>query len=76
MNVIVYGTPTCHYCNFAKKFLKENDVDFKYIDVSMDPEAAAEMIEKSGQQGVPVIDVDGNIIVGFNKEKIIALLKL
>lgn len=76
MEIIVYSTPTCPHCTFAKRFFKDNNIDFKEVDVSMDPEAAAEMIVKSGQQGVPVIDIDGNIVVGFNREKIIQLLGL
>jgi glutaredoxin-like YruB-family protein len=76
MKVIVYSTPTCPHCTFAKRFLKDNNIDFKEIDVSMDPEAAAEMVMKSRQQGVPVIDIDGNIVVGFNREKIVELLRL
>jgi len=76
MKIIVYSTPSCPYCTFAKNFLKEHNVEFKDVDVSMDPEAAAEMIEKSGQQGVPVIDVDGKIVLGFNKLKLKELLKL
>ncbi|UCD04303.1 MAG: glutaredoxin family protein [Candidatus Woesearchaeota archaeon] len=76
MKIVIYSTPTCHHCHYAKRFLEENNIDFKEIDVSMDPEAAAEMVMKSGQQGVPVIDIDGNIVVGFNREKIIELLGL
>lgn len=66
--VIVYSTPTCPYCVMAKDFLKQHEIDFQEIDVSRDEQAAREMIEKSGQMGVPVIDVDGRIIVGFNRE--------
>ena len=65
--VIVYSTPTCPYCHAAKEFLKENKIDYKDIDVSKDQEAAQQMIEKSGQMGVPVIDINGTIIVGFDK---------
>ncbi|MBW2987751.1 glutathione S-transferase N-terminal domain-containing protein [Candidatus Woesearchaeota archaeon] len=68
--VIVYSTPTCPFCVHAKEFLKENNVEFEDIDVSKDQAKAKEMVEKSGQMGVPVIDIDGEIIVGFNKEKI------
>ena len=66
--VKIYSTPTCPYCDMAKKFLKENKVDFENIDVSKDEAAANDMIEKSGQMGVPVIDINGTIIVGFDKE--------
>ena len=68
--VKVYSTPTCPYCVRAKQFLKENAVSFSDIDVSSDQDAAQEMIKRSGQMGVPVIDVDGDLIVGFDKEKI------
>lgn len=74
--VIVYSTPTCPYCHAAKDFLKENKVEFKDIDVSKDQKAAEEMIEKSGQMGVPVLEIGGQIIVGFDKDKIKKALKL
>lgn len=66
--VTIYSTPTCPYCKMAKSYLQENKVGFKDVDVSVDDKAAQEMIDKSGQMGVPVIDVDGQIIVGFDKE--------
>lgn len=76
MTVTVYSTPTCPWCIKTKEFLKENNVDFKSIDVSTDEKAAKEIQEKSGQRGVPVIDIDGEIVVGFNETKIKELLKL
>lgn len=76
MKVIVYSTPVCPYCDFAKQFLKENNIDFEVIDVSKDQDKAQEMIQKSGQMSVPVIDVDGKIVVGFNKAKLKELLGL
>jgi glutaredoxin 3 len=63
--VIVYSTPTCPYCVYAKNFFKEKGVEFEDVDVSRDRTKAMEMVEKSGQMGVPVIDIGGNIIVGF-----------
>ncbi len=75
-NVIVYSTPTCPYCNKLKSFLKENNIDFEAIDVSNDQEKAQEMIKKSGQMGVPVLDIEGEIIVGFNKEAITKALDI
>ncbi|MEY4745341.1 MAG: hypothetical protein RL272_1286 [Candidatus Parcubacteria bacterium] len=66
--VTIYSTPTCPYCKMAKSYLQENKVDFKDVDVAADDKAAQEMIEKSGQMGVPVIDIDGKVIVGFDKE--------
>lgn len=69
-NVIVYSTPTCPWCTKAKSYLKSKDIEFKDVDVSQDQAAAVEMIEKSGQRGVPVIDIEGDIIVGFDKDNI------
>ncbi|MFB0526753.1 MAG: glutaredoxin family protein [bacterium] len=68
--VKIYSTPTCPFCMMAKKFLKDNNIDFEDIDVSADQAKAQEMVQKSGQMAVPVIDIDGEIIVGFDKEKI------
>lgn len=68
--VKIYSTPTCPFCMMSKKFLKENNIDFEDIDVSTDQAKAKEMVQKSGQMAVPVIDIDGEIIVGFDKEKI------
>lgn len=68
--VKIYSTPTCPFCMMTKKFLKENNIDFEDIDVSTDQAKAQEMVQKSGQMAVPVIDIDGEIIVGFDKEKI------
>jgi len=76
MKVIIYSTTFCPWCKSAKDFLKQNKIPFKEINVEQDPDKAREMIEKSGQSGVPVIDIDGKIIVGFDKEKIKKVLKL
>ena len=70
MSVIVYSTPACPYCNMAKAYLKEKGIEFEGIDVSQNQEKGQEMIEKSGQQGVPVLDINGKIIIGFDKTKI------
>ncbi len=70
----VYSTPTCPYCVTLKKFLKEKGIEFVDIDVSADEKELQEMIEKSGQMGVPVIDINGQIVVGFDREKIMQLL--
>jgi len=72
--IIVYGTVSCSYCVMLKKFLEEHKVEFEYVDVGADQEKAKEMVEKSGQMGVPVIEIDGEIIVGFDKAKISRLL--
>ena len=72
--VTVYSTPTCPHCHHAKDFFKEHDIAFDDIDVSQDRDKAKEMIEKSGQMGVPVIDIDGKIVVGFDQGKIQEIL--
>jgi glutaredoxin-like YruB-family protein len=69
-NVRVYSTPTCSWCIRTKQFLKDNNIAFEDIDVSSNQQAAEEVIQKSGQMGVPVLDIDGEIIVGFDKERI------
>ena len=69
-NVLIYTTNTCSYCVMAKDFFKQNNVSYDEINVSSDPRKADEMIEKSGQTGVPVIDIDGKIIIGFDKRAI------
>ena len=74
--VKVYSTPTCPYCVTLKNFLKERNIEFEDIDVSHDEAMQKEMIEKSGQMGVPVVDIDGQIIVGFDQDRIKQLLKL
>jgi glutaredoxin 3 len=74
MSITVYSTPTCVYCKMVKKYFESQNVDFEEIDVSRNREAAAEMVRKSGQMGVPVVDIDGTIIVGFDKDRIDSLL--
>jgi len=74
--VTVYSTPTCPWCIRVKQFLAENNISFENYDVGSDQAKAEEMIRKSGQMGVPVIDIDGTIIVGFDKEKIKTALGL
>jgi len=67
-DITVYSTPTCPYCKMVKAFLNEKGVEFKDIDVSIDRDAVKTMVEKSGQMGVPQIEINDKIIVGFNKE--------
>lgn len=74
--ITVYSTPTCPYCIRLKQFLKDNNIPFEHYDVSVNQEKAEEMIQKSGQMGVPVLDIEGEIITGFDKEKIKELLGL
>lgn len=74
--VTIYTTPTCVYCKMAKAFFKENGVNYEEKDVSVDAAARDEMIAKSRQLGVPVIDIDGEFTVGFDKERISKLLNI
>jgi glutaredoxin 3 len=72
--VTIYSTPTCTYCHAAKDFFTQNNVEYTELDVAADLEARSQMVEKSGQMGVPVIDIDGSIIIGFDEERIQAAL--
>ena len=74
--VTVYSTPTCPWCHKTKEFFKKHHISYKEIDVSSDQKAAGEMVKKSGQMGVPVIDVDGEIIVGFDEPALRKALKI
>jgi glutaredoxin-like YruB-family protein len=74
--VKIYTTPTCPFCLMTKEYLKEKGIEFEEIDVSKDENAAMEMIKKSGQMGVPVIEIDNEIVIGFDKEKIDQILNL
>lgn len=74
--VLVFTTPTCSWCNRAKAFLRERRVPFKEIDVSRDAAAARDLVRRTGQTGVPVIEIDGKPIVGFDRPKIERLLGL
>ncbi|MDO8494971.1 MAG: glutaredoxin family protein [bacterium] len=74
--VIVYSTPTCPYCHMAKEFLNKHKIPFEDVNIAKDQKAVQEMISKSGQIGVPVIDIGGKIVVGFDQKKISQLLGL
>lgn len=74
--VIVFSTPTCSYCNAAKSYFRQKGVKYRDVDVSRDPAAARDMVRRSGQQGVPVIDIGGKVVVGFDRPKINQLLGL
>lgn len=76
MRVRVFSTPTCPFCVTLKNFLKEHNIQFEDIDVVQDGIARDEMVKKSGQMSVPVIDIDGQIVVGFDQNKIKKLLKI
>lgn len=75
MTVKVYSTPTCPWCTVAKKYLTSKNINFQEVDVSKNREAASEMVKKSGQRGVPVLDINGSIIVGFDQNRIDRLLQ-
>ncbi|MBI5079605.1 glutaredoxin family protein [Candidatus Wolfebacteria bacterium] len=68
--IIIYTTPSCVYCHMTKEFLEQNNIAYEEKDVSANDKAREEMVKKSGQLGVPVIDIDGNIIVGFDKKSL------
>lgn len=74
--VTIYSTPSCHFCHMAKEFFKEKNVTYTEHDVAGDVEMRKEMVEKSGQMGVPVIIIGDELIIGFNKPKIVELLGL
>jgi len=70
MSVTLYSTPSCAYCRMAKDYFRQNGIAFSEYNVASDQRKADEMVRKSGQMGVPVIDVNGSIIIGFNKPQI------
>jgi glutaredoxin-like YruB-family protein len=72
--VIVYSTPTCPHCNSLKQYLKQQQIPFRDVDVSKDQKMAQELVRKSGQQGVPQTEINGRIVVGFNRSKINEML--
>lgn len=73
-NVTIYTTPSCVYCKMTKEFFKENNVQYSEKNVAEDTVAREEMIKKSNQMGVPVTDIDGELTVGFDKERLSGLL--
>ena len=72
--ITIYSTPTCHFCNLAKDFFKEKGVKYEEFNVATDLAKRKEMVDKSGQMGVPVIDIGGQIVVGFDEEQVASLL--
>ncbi len=72
--VTIYSTPTCHFCQMAKEYFKANNVEYSEFDVASNSEKRREMMEKSGQLGVPVILIDESVVVGFNRPKLGQLL--
>ncbi len=76
MKVIIYSTPWCTYCKMAKKFFEENKISYEEHDVASDIKMRDEMVKKTGQMGVPVIDIDGQIVIGFDQRRLKELLKI
>lgn len=74
--IVVFSTPLCPYCDTLKEFLKENNIKFEEVDVSRDEKLKDEIIKKSGQIGVPVVEINGEMIAGFDKKKICQLLDI
>lgn len=68
MKIIIYSTATCHYCKEVKNYFNKKDISFEVMDVGADKVARKEMVEKSGQMGVPVTEIDGEIIVGYQPD--------
>jgi len=75
MHVTIYSTPTCPYCKLAKDFFKDKGISFTEVDVASDPAAANDMVKKSGQMGVPVIEIEGQIVVGWNQAALQEILE-
>ena len=76
MVVKLFSTPVCPYCHTLREFLKEKNIAFEDIDVSKDEKLIDELVQRSGQMGVPVVEIDGQIIIGFDRAKICELLKI
>lgn len=72
--VTIYSTPVCHFCQAAKEYFKDNNVAYTEFDVASDAEKRQEMIEMTGQMGVPVIRIDDDVVVGFDEDKVKELL--
>lgn len=75
-SVVIYSTPTCHYCHMAKDFFNENNITFTDYNVAEDADKRAEVVQRSGQMGVPVIFVGDDMVIGFNEGKLKELLGL
>lgn len=73
-SVVIYSTPTCHFCQAAKKFFEENNIEFTDFNVAEDQEKRKEMVEMTGQMGVPVIKIGDDLLVGFDEGKVKELL--
>jgi glutaredoxin 3 len=76
MNITVYSSPSCVWCTRAKEYLRAKNINFREVNIAQDRSGAIEMMRKSGQMGVPVLDINGNIIIGFDKDQIDMLLNI
>ena len=74
--VKIYTTPSCTYCKLSKQYFKENGIEYTEVDVAADEKARNEMIQRTGQMGVPVIDIDGEIVIGFDQERLAEMLNI
>ncbi len=74
-SITIYSTPTCHYCQMAKEYMKTRGINYTEYNVASDLERRKEMIDKSGQMGVPVIDINGKILVGFDEAEFAEAVK-
>jgi glutaredoxin 3 len=74
-NITIYSTPTCHFCQMAKEYMKTHNIAYTEYNVASDLERRKEMIDKSGQMGVPVIDIEGKIIIGFDEAEFAEAVK-
>ncbi|HEC32957.1 MAG TPA: glutaredoxin family protein [Candidatus Kaiserbacteria bacterium] len=74
--IVIYSSPTCHFCQMTKEFFKENNIEYTDYNVSEDTEKRQEMIDKSGQMGVPVIFIGDEMFVGFDKDKLSSAIGL
>ena len=75
-NILIYTTPTCHFCHMAKEYFKSKGIKYEEVDLAKNPERGQEVIQKSGQFGVPVIEINGKIVIGFDQPKLKELLGL
>ncbi len=73
-SITIYSTPTCHFCQMTKEFLKEKGIGYTEFNVASDLEKRQEMIQRSGQMGVPVIFIGDEMIIGFDKERLVSIL--
>ena len=74
--ITIYSTPTCVYCKSLKEYFTEKNIKFEEVDVSVNEKALEKMVAISGQMGVPVVEIDENVVIGFDKEKIDEILKI